>query len=65
MGLDCQKQFFRFSDDEPLPIGKACENMDILLLNETNAQVGADEIGELCVRGIGLSLGYYGDWEKT
>ena len=54
-----------FSDDEPLPIGKACENMDILLLNETNAQVGADEIGELCVRGIGLSLGYYGDWEKT
>jgi amino acid adenylation domain-containing protein len=54
-----------FRDDEPLPIGYACENTEILVLNDKDELVGQEEIGELCVRGICLSMGYYGDYEKT
>ena len=54
-----------FEDDEALPIGYACENTEILILNEENEVVKEDEVGELCVRGTCLSMGYYGDWEKT
>ena len=54
-----------FSDEEPLPIGKACENTDILILNERNELAGIDEQGELCVRGAGVALGYFADAERT
>ena len=54
-----------FSEDELLPIGKACRNTEILVLNEENQLVQGDESGELCVRGTGLSLGYYGEFEKS
>ena len=54
-----------FSDDEPLPIGLSCANTEILVLNNENKLVEKDEIGELCVRGTCLSMGYYGDSEKT
>ncbi len=54
-----------FSDEEALPIGTACENTEVLILNENDKAVGKDEIGELCVRGSCLSMGYYGDCEKT
>jgi len=53
------------ADDEPLPIGIPCGNTDILVLNENNQLVKEDEIGELCVRGTSLSLGYYNNPEKT
>lgn len=54
-----------FDDIEPLPIGKACENTEIIILNSEDHLVSGDEIGELCVRGECLSLGYFGDEEKT
>lgn len=54
-----------FADDEPLPIGKACTNTEILILDENNNPVTGQGIGELCVRGTCLSLGYYGNKEKT
>lgn len=54
-----------FRDDEELPIGYACENTEVLVLNEQDKLVQKDEIGELCVRGTCLSMGYYGDYEKT
>lgn len=54
-----------FSEDESLPIGKACKNTEILVLNDENRLVKDGESGELCVRGTGLSLGYYGAPEKS
>lgn len=54
-----------FSDDESLPIGIPMRNTDILVLNDKDELVKGDEIGELCVRGSSLSLGYYNNPEKT
>lgn len=54
-----------FKDDEPLPIGIPCKNSEILIISENNQLVLKNEIGELCVRGSSLALGYYRDGEKT
>ncbi|MCM1121763.1 MAG: amino acid adenylation domain-containing protein [Eubacterium sp.] len=54
-----------FADDEPLPIGIPMANTDILVLNEKDELAKDDEIGELCVRGTSLSMGYYNNPEKT
>ena len=55
-----------FDDDEPLPIGKPMRNTEILVLDEQNQLVtGSGRIGELCVRGSSLSVGYYNNPEKT
>lgn len=53
-------------DDEPLPIGFAYRNTDILLLDEENEIVNTPgKEGEICVRGSSLALGYYNNPEKT
>lgn len=54
-----------FKDEEALPIGRACENMDVFILGEDDCLITGDEIGELCVRGRGLSYGYYNNPEKS
>lgn len=54
-----------FEDSESLPIGYPCKNSDILILNEFNNLVQFGEIGELCVRGTSLALGYWKDFDKT
>lgn len=54
-----------FSDDEPLPIGIPMSNTDILVLNDEDKPVTDDEVGELCVRGTSLAMGYYNNPEKT
>lgn len=55
-----------FRDDEALPMGKACHNTEIFLLDENDHLVGAPDIpGELCVRGTCLAYGYYNNPEKT
>lgn len=54
-----------FADDEPLPIGFSCENTQIMVLNEKNRLVAGNEIGELCVKGCCLSMGYYKNPEKS
>lgn len=53
-------------DDEPLPIGYAFRNTDILILDENNKKVTEPhKEGELCVRGTSLAMGYYNNPEKT
>ncbi len=54
-----------FSDDEPLPIGVPMRNTDILVLNDHDELVTGEEVGELCVRGSSLAMGYYNNPEKT
>lgn len=53
------------TDNTVLPIGKPYENYRIFLLNEEGGEVGDGEIGEICVGGPGVSLGYYGNLQKT
>lgn len=54
-----------FDDDEYIPIGKECRNMQVLVFNNDNQLVKPGETGELCVRGSGVALGYYGNLQKT
>lgn len=54
-----------FNDDEFIPIGRACHNKGILVFNDNNELVKNGEVGELCVRGTGVALGYYNNKEKT
>lgn len=57
-----------FSDSEVLPLGKACENTGLLVLDDDNniiEKTQVNEMGELCVYGSSLSVGYWGDEEKT
>lgn len=55
----------RVEDDTLLPIGVPYENYRILLLKEDNTAAAPGELGEICVGGPVLALGYYGDPEKT
>ena len=54
-----------FSDEEALPIGHAALNTGVLILNEKDRPCAPGETGELCIRGSGVSLGYYNNPEKT
>ncbi len=54
-----------FEDYEAIPIGKACDNKEIILLDEKLNPVKQGEPGEICVRGTGVTFGYYNDPEKT
>ncbi|MDO5154435.1 MAG: amino acid adenylation domain-containing protein [Eubacteriales bacterium] len=65
--LDCTYYIVdrEFDDSEPLPIGYACENTDVLLLNEDDELCKDGEIGEICVRGTSLAMGYYNNPQKT
>lgn len=53
------------ADDEPVPIGFPCRNSDVLILNDQDKPAADGEIGELCVRGSSLALGYWNAPDKT
>lgn len=55
-----------FNENEVLPLGVPFENERVFLLDENDNEVTQPEVlGELCVSGTALSLGYYNNWEKT
>lgn len=54
-----------FEDSDSLPIGKACENMQAVILNEDNKKCAIGEQGELCISTAGRSLGYWNAPELT
>ncbi len=54
-----------YKDEEPIPIGKACRNMNVFALNESNEKIKNDEIGELYFRGSFVGFGYYNNEQKT
>lgn len=54
-----------FDNNEYIPIGTECRNMQVLVLNNANRLVKPGEVGELCVRGSGVALGYYANKQKT
>ena len=65
-GMCCYFEVDReFELDEVVPIGRPFHNTEILLLDENNKLVEDGNVGEICVRGTSLTLGYYNNFEKT
>ena len=54
-----------FENTDKLPLGIPFKNESVLVLNEKNEPVQQGEIGEICVLGTCLALGYYRNPEKT
>ncbi len=52
--------------DDVIPIGKAFHNEKVFLLDEDNQEVTRpDVLGEICVSGTAVSLGYYNNPQQT
>jgi D-alanine--poly(phosphoribitol) ligase subunit 1 len=64
--VDCTAfTFYEAFNGDNLPIGFACKNTQVLILNQSNKLCADGEIGELCVRGTSLALGYWNDPERS
>jgi L-proline---[L-prolyl-carrier protein] ligase len=53
------------SQNEPVPIGKACPYCEPLVVNEKGSEVGPGEEGELCIAGPSVLQGYWDLPENT
>jgi L-proline---[L-prolyl-carrier protein] ligase len=51
--------------DDPIPIGKACANVEDLVVDADGNPVPAGEVGELLIRGGVVMKGFWGQPEKT
>ncbi len=55
-----------YGDTDAIPIGKAFPNEKVFLLDDNDKLVEkTDELGELCVSGTSVALGYYKDAERS
>ena len=52
-------------DRAAIPIGVPCAGEELLVLDDALQTVPAGEVGDLYIRGVGLSPGYWRDPEKT
>lgn len=65
-GMSCYYHVNReFADTEAIPIGKPFRNTGIILLDETGKEAPYGEPGEICIRGTCLTMGYFGQPDKT
>lgn len=65
-GMSCYYEVDRdFELDEAIPIGRPFKNTDIILLDDKDRPAKQGEVGEICIRGTSLTLGYYKNFEKT
>ncbi len=65
-GMSCYYVVDReFDLDDVIPIGRPFRNTQILLLKDDNTLAQEGEVGEICIRGTALTLGYYRNPEKT
>jgi D-alanine--poly(phosphoribitol) ligase subunit 1 len=65
-GMSCYFEVERdFEEGEVLPIGKPFKNTDIILLDDKGSVPPKGELGEICIRGTSLTLGYYKDFDRT
>lgn len=55
----------KFKDNETLPVGVACNNLELLLVNDEGCAAKDGEVGEIYVRGSFVGSGYYNNPEKT
>lgn len=55
----------KLDNKEIIPIGKACDNCRVLILDYFNKEVSNNSQGELCVIGAILAAGYYNNLNKT
>jgi amino acid adenylation domain-containing protein len=52
-------------ETKPVPIGRACDGEELLVLDEALRPSAPGETGDLYIRGVGLSPGYWRDAAKT
>ncbi len=55
----------KVTEDEVLPVGRAYDNYRVFLLTEDGKPAADGEMGEICVSGPCVALGYYNDKERT
>lgn len=55
----------KFENSESLPIGKHCDNCNVMIITEEGKLAKQGEEGELCVRGSFLAQGYYHNPAQT
>ena len=65
-GMSCYYHVTReFSDTDAIPIGRPFRNTGIILLDDQNREAAFGEPGEICIRGTCLTMGYFGQPDKT
>lgn len=57
--------FKELTDTNIITIGKPIANTQVYVLNEYNKLQPLNQIGEICISGSGVGLGYYHNLEKT
>ncbi len=51
--------------NKPIPIGKPIPNVKLYILDQNLQLVPSGVIGELCIAGVGVGMGYINDFERT
>jgi amino acid adenylation domain-containing protein len=53
------------SETDSVPIGRAVDDEELLILDEELRPLPVGEVGEICIAGVGISPGYWRDPERT